>query len=471
MAEYEKWYGKFPGINITPEISQAIGKAYGTYIKQQGGKKVLVGYEFRPHGDILKDEFIKGVLATGIDVDDADKIATPFMYFLSSSLGYDGGVNVTGSHNVYFYNGYKMMGKVYPIFGEELQKIYQMVVEDNYSLSSTPGKLNKLEGAYEKYRDAILQKIHLKRKLKVAVDCGNGTPGLYIVDFLTKLGAEVVKGLYLDVDARFPNHVPDPESPQNMVDLQKAVLETGADIGFALDADGDRAGFITEKGAFLSADSIILLLARDVSARLPGKKVLFDVKCSQLLEEMLPTFGMVPFMFRTGHAPIKDIMRRDTDIALGGEISGHFFFVENYVRADDGFFAIAQVLRILSEFDGTFSELLSFIPKRVQTPEIKLPCRDELKFKVVERAKEELLKNHEGRTIDGVRVQFTPTSWGLIRASNTSPYLTIRVEGMTKEEVLAIKNAFADVLDEFPEIDEKLNRTEVASPTGKLGFL
>lgn len=472
VAEYEKWYGKFPGINITPDISEAIGKAYGSIIHTQGGKKVLVGYEYRPYATELRDAFVKGVLSTGVHVDSVEKTATPFIYYLTAKLGYDGGVNITGSHNIYFYNGFKMMGgNSTPIYGEELQRLYHMVLHDRYVVSKTSGTLTHIQHPYETYRDYVASQTKLKRPLKVVVDTGNGTPGMYIVDFLEAIGAHVVKGLFLEPDAHFPNHVPDPEQPQNMRFLQQAVKETGADVGVALDADGDRAGFVNEKGEMISGDDILLLLARDVAKRLPGHQVLFDVKCSQLMEEMLPQFGMKPLMHRTGHAPIKDMLRKDTKIALGGEVSGHFYFVENYTRSDDGFYAIAQVLKILSEQDAPFSTMMQFIPYRVRTPEIKLPCKDEVKFKVVDTVKEILLKKYTGNIIDGVRINFTAQSWGLVRASNTSPYLTIRVEGLTEQEVLHIKNEFADVLDPIPEIEEKLNRTEIASPTGKLGFL
>lgn len=472
VAEYEKWYGKFPGINITPDVSKAIGRAYGTIIKRNGGKKVLVGFELRPYAEILRDEFINGILDVGIDVDFAGKTATPFIYYLSAKLGYDGGVNITGSHNIYFFNGYKLMKRdTYPIYGEELQKMYQMILDEDFDISAKKGIHSIFEQTYERYRDYVCENVKLKRPIKVVVDCGNGTPGEYIVDFLNRIGADVVKGLYLEPNAYFPNHVPDPESPNNLKDLIKEVVAQKADLGVALDADGDRAGFINEKGEFISADYILLLLAKDVATRHKGKKVLFDVKCTQLLEELLPTWGMIPHMNRTGHAPIKDMLRKDTDIALGGEVSGHFYFVENFARCDDGFYAIAQVLRLLAESDGTMSELMSFIPTRVGTPEIKLPCTDEIKFEVVERVKKELGGKYEGIYIDGVRIKFTPTSWGLIRASNTSPYLTVRVEGKDDDEVIKIKNIFADVLDPITEIKDKLDRKNVISSTGKLGYL
>lgn len=472
IAEYEKWYGPFPGITIDLPIAEAIGKAYGTYISRQGGKKVIVGYEWRPFADELKAAFLKGILSTGVNVDDAGKTATPFVYFMTAHKNYDGGVNITGSHNVYFYNGFKMMGKnTYPVYGDELQKLFKMIITEDFVKGETPGVVENISGTYEVYRDFVASKTKLKRKLKVAIDCGNGTPGLYVKDFMETLGADMVAGLYLEPDAYFPNHVPDPESPSNMADLQKAVIESGADIGIGFDADGDRAGFIDEKGNFLFADEILLLLARDIASRHQGKKILFDVKCTQLLEEMIPTWGCTPVMYRTGHAPIKAIMRDDSDIALCGEVSGHFYFVENYVRADDGLFAAAQVLRILSEQDKPMSELMNFIPRRIRTPEIKLPCKDEVKFEVIDKVKKQFEGKYDVITIDGARVMFTDKSWGLVRASNTSPYLTVRFEAETAEEVIKSKNIFADILDPIEEIGDKLDRKNVISKTGRLGYL
>lgn len=471
IKEYEKWYGKFPGLTINLETSKAIGKAYGTLIKREGGTKVVIGYEIRPYADKLKESFIEGVLETGIDVSDADKTTTPLIYFLIPYLKFDGGVSITGSHNVYFYNGFKLMKRnTTPIYGQELQEMYKIIKEDSYELSSVKGKLSKLPNPFSIYKKYLLDHIKLARRLKVVIDCGNGTPGLYAVELFTALGCEVT-GMYLEPDAHFPNHVPDPEAPQNMKDLSKKVVELGADIGIGFDADGDRAGFIDEKGNLILPDNLILLLSRDILSRNKGKKILYDVKCTHVLEELIPTFGGIPLMHRTGHAPIKDTLRKDLDIILGGETSGHFFFVEDYFRIDDGFYAAAYILKLLSESKVPFSKMFDFIPKRIRTHEIKLPCDDKVKFKVVDAVRNIFKKKYKCILLDGVRVVFDDKSWGLVRASNTSPYLTIKVEAPTEEGVIKIKNILADVLDNYPEIQDRLDRKNVVSFTGKLGWL
>ena len=256
-----------------------------------------------------------------------------------------------------------------------------------------------------------------------------------------------------------------------MMDLGEKVKEVGADLGIGLDADGDRMGFVDERGEFISADLLLLLFAKDALSRNPGKKILFDVKCSQLLEELVPEYGGVPLMHVTGHAPIKETLRKDKDVIFAGEVSGHFYFVEDYFKIDDGLFGAGKMLEIFTKQPGPFSSLFKDIPSRIRTPEIKLPCEDEVKFDVVERIK----KNFEGRfplvLIDGVRFSVTKTAWGLIRASNTSPYLTVRVEGISEEEVLQVKNILADELEKFPEIGDKLNRQKVAVFEGKLGWI
>ena len=216
---------------------------------------------------------------------------------------------------------------------------------------------------------------------------------------------------------------------------------------------------------------VIALFAKDVLARHPGKKILFDVKCSQLLSELIPQWGGVPLMHRTGHAPIKETMRKDLDIIFGGEASGHCFFVEDYFRIDDALWAAGKLLEIFSRSSGTFSDLFRDFPVRVRTPEMKLPCVDEKKFEIMSEIQASLSKRYPSVMLDGVRFEVTPTSWGLIRVSNTSPYLTVRAEGSSEAEVLAVKNILADELEKFPDVMERLNRSEVATLTGRLGWV
>jgi len=469
LQEYEKWYGKFPGITITPEAAEAIGKAYGTIIRRRGGKKVIVGHEIRPFGQELKMHFIQGILSTGCDVDDAGESLTPIVYFSVAFYGYDGGVSVTGSHNIYFYNGFKMMAKdVWPIYDQEIRDMHSMIEAEDY-VTEEKGKYSQKE-VWEDYKKYLLDHCPLKRKLKVVIDCGNGTPGKFAPEAFTQMGCEVV-GLYTEPDANFPNHLPDPEDPWMMRDLQQKVIETGADLGIAFDADGDRFGLVNEKGEFIMADHTLMILAKQALVNNPGKKVLYDVKCSRLPETLIPQYGGVPYMHRTGHAPIKDTLRRDTDIILAGEVSGHFYICEDYFRIDDGMYTAGKVLMMVSSGDKTVSDIYAEIPKTVMTPELKLPCADEIKHKIVSYVAEHFAGEHKTITIDGTRVIFSDTSWGLVRASNTGPYLTIRVEADTEEEVVKIKNILADQLEKFPEILDKLDRACITSHTGRLGWL
>ncbi|KKQ73901.1 MAG: Phosphoglucomutase/phosphomannomutase alpha/beta/alpha domain II [Candidatus Woesebacteria bacterium GW2011_GWB1_38_5b] len=362
-----------------------------------------------------------------------------------------------------------MMAKdVYPVYGEEIQQMKAMIDADSFHTDN--------EGTYEKktviddYSNYLLSHNKLSRKLKVVVDCGNGSAGTFAPKILRDLGCEVVE-LYTEPDSSFPNHLPDPEDEYLMRDLMRKVIEEKADIGIGLDADGDRCGVIDEKGNYIYSDRMILLLVKDILSRNPGKKVLYDVKCTRLLEELVPQLGGVPLMHVTGHAPIKQTLRVDKDTIFGGEISGHFYFCEDYFKIDDGVYAAAKILSLLSTFDRPLSEIMSQFPRTVITPELKLPCEDQIKQEVVQNIVNTFSSKYETITIDGARVKFSPTSWGLVRASNTSPYLTIRVEAGTTEEVIKIKNILADELEKYSEIKDKLDRKEVTSRTGRLGWV
>ncbi|MDP2641607.1 MAG: phosphomannomutase/phosphoglucomutase, partial [Candidatus Yanofskybacteria bacterium] len=368
-----------------------------------------------------------------------------------------------------FYNGFKLMKRgVWPLYGQELQVLRGIVEREEFA-TAPPGGREKLD-AYGEYRSYFLAHTRFAKNMRIVLDTGNGSAGIFAPKLFREAGCEVIE-LYCEPDATFPNHDPDPEAPQNMRDLGEQVRQRQADFGIALDADGDRAGFVDEQGAFVSADLSLLLFAKDALSRNPGRKILFDVKSTQLLQELVPRYGGVPLMHQTGHAPIKETLRRDEAIIFGGEVSGHFYFVEDYFRIDDGMFAAAKMLELASRHPGSFSSLFSEFPHRVRTPEIKLPCEDEKKFEIVEKIKKDLEGLYPGITIDGLRFQVSDTGWGLIRASNTSPYLTVRVEGASEEEVLKIKGILADELKKVPGIPDSLNREKVAALEGKLGWL
>lgn len=467
VKEYEKWYGPFPGISITPEIAQAIGGAYGTIIRKNGGKKIVIGHELRPFGEELKKAFIAGVLHTGCNVSDLGVAITPVVYFNTSFAGFDGGVVVTGSHNIYFYNGFKLMKKnVYPIFEKEIQKLRLITEKENF-FQDRKGNYDLLDG-FNSYKKYILDRIKLNKKFKVVIDSGNGSAGLFAPGIFKDLGCEVIE-MYSKPDTSFPNHIPDPQERQYLKELAKRVKKEKADLGVGFDADADRVGFISEKGNFVASDLVLLVFARDVLSRHPGKKIIYDVKCSQLLEHLIPKYGGIPVMYRTGHAPLKAAIRKDNDAIFAGEFSGHFFFVEDYFKIDDGPYSAAKILEIMSRQNGSFSSLFNEIPERISTPEMKLPSSDETKFDIVEKVRKKFSKKYSIITIDGVRFQVSKTGWGLLRASNTAPYLSLRVEGKTKKEVLKIKNILADELEKFPDIFDKLDRKNIAT-LGRLGW-
>ena len=470
VLEYEKWYGTFPGITIRREDAEAIGKAYGTVIVRGGGAKVVVGHEIRPGADMLTDAFIAGVRTTGCAVVDLGVSLTPIVYFMTAHGGYDGGVNITGSHNVYFFNGFKLMKKdVWPLFSQELQGMRILIEKEDFIKAEKLAVLETLD-AFSVYSEYLLSHIKLARPLKIVIDCGNGSAGVFAPEVFKKLGCEVI-GLYIDSDATFPNHIPDPEQRQFYGELQRLVVSTKADLGIAFDADGDRVGFVDERGEFIEADEALLIFARAALSRNKGKKILYDVKCSQIFEELIPQFGGVPFMHRTGHGPIKETMRKDSEIIFAGETSGHFYFVEDYYKIDDGLWAAARMLEILAAGSAPASGLAAGFPRRVRTPEFKLPCADGLKFDVVRAIQQSLCARYEAITLDGVRIRISRTGWGLVRASNTSPYLTVKLEGETEKEALAIKNILADELEKHPEVGERLDGAVIARLGGKLGWI
>lgn len=469
VAEYEKWYGEFPGVTLPVSVCRLLGQAYGTTIKRAKGSRIIIGHEIRPYSQEIKQAFIDGVLSTGINVIDAGPSTTPMLYFANANLKLDGAVSVTGSHNVYFFNGFKLMKKDnYPVYGEELQS-WQDLIKSQDFVEAHPGRLTKQE-IYPLYQDYLVKAFPLARPLRVVVDCGNGTPGLFLPQLFSAMGCQVTK-LYCEPDATFPNHLPDPEDSYVLQDLSDKVGELGADLGLAFDADGDRFGCVDQNGAYVSADHLIALFAKNILSHHPGKKILYDVKCSRHLDLLIKQAGGTPIMHRTGHAPIKQSLREDQDLVFAGEISGHLYFTDPYYRIDDGAFAACYTLSLLADSPGPLSTLFEFFPASVATPELKLPCLDSTKHLVVQALIDKFAKDYPVITIDGARINFTSTSWALVRASNTAPTLSIRLEADTVDELLRIKNLLADLLEQHPTVLDRVDRSTVTSRSGKLGWI
>jgi phosphomannomutase / phosphoglucomutase len=434
------------GSDLNPEIFRQVGRAYATLIRRNGGRTIAVGQDNRESSAELKAGFVEGVRAAGVDVVDVGVVTTPILYFAVAHWALDGGANITGSHNPVEYNGVKMVHPgAAPLSEDEIQSLRAMI--ERHDVESGAGTLTS-RSPRDDYFDTVTGIVHPARPLKVVADAGNGIAGVYGPPLLRRLGVEVIE-LHCESDGRFPNHLPDPEDPANVVDLQQKVLEVGADLGLAWDGDADRVGVIDERGRRHEADLVLALLARDLLGRHPGAKIVFDVKCSQVLVDDIRKHGGVPVMWKTGHSHLKRKMREDK-ILLGGEVSGHIFFAEGYYGVDDGILAACKVVELVSRHAQPVSTLFDALPHLHATPELKAPCPDAEKFRVIEELTRELKQRYETIDIDGARVLFPGGGWGLVRASNTNPYLTLRFEAKTEREIEDMQRVIYDALRRYP---------------------
>jgi phosphomannomutase / phosphoglucomutase len=435
------------GIDITPEGFEQVGRAFGTLVRRRGGRVVALGRDNRVSSRALKDAFGAGVLSTGLDVVDIGINHTPLLYFATAHWRLDGGATVTGSHNPVSDNGVKMVhAGAAPLTEEEIQGLLATIRAGAFERGA--GRLSTRDPR-EDYFHAITAHVRLGRRLHVVVDAGNGIAGVFAPELLRRLGCEVTE-LYCESDGSFPHHLPDPEMEENVRDLVAKVRETRADVGIAYDGDADRVGVIDEQGHRHEADLILALLARDLLSRHPGAAIVFDVKCSQVLIDDIRKHGGRPVMWKTGHSHLKRKMRED-GILLGGEVSGHMFFGENWYGVDDGILASCKFLELVAREPKSVSAHFDTLPHLFATPELKAACPDDRKFTVVAELARELKERYETVDIDGVRVIF-PDGWGLVRASNTNPYLTLRFEAKSLPAMETMRRLVYDVLRRYPEV-------------------
>lgn len=428
---------------------ERIGLAFGTLVRQQGGRRLAVGRDHRLSSPSFCAALTKGLQATGCDVVDIGLVPTPLLYFSLFHLNTDGGCMITASHNPAEYNGLKLCLGRAALYGDEIQAIRRLADTGPFAQGPSVRTEAEVRSAYMAY---ITTQIQLRRRLRVVVDAGNGTSGLVIQDLLRQLGCDVYE-LYCEVDGTFPNHHPDPTVPQNLTEIIREVQARHADVGLAYDGDSDRLGVIDEQGQIIWGDRLLILFAREILSRHPGAKVIFDVKCSQLLVDDIRQHGGSPIMWLTGHSLIKKKLHEE-QAAVAGEMSGHMFFADGYFGYDDALYASCRLLQILDRATTPLSALLSDLPVTYSTPEIRVTCADEEKFTVVEQLKARLQSEPEVRqviTIDGARVVFAD-GWGLARASNTQPALVLRFEATTPERLQAIQTWMMDRLREFPAV-------------------
>ncbi len=419
---------------LTEEVAEALGRAFGTVARREGEKVVAVGRDGRLSGPALSGALIRGLVAAGVDVVDVGMVTTPMLYFAASTLA-TSGIQVTGSHNPKDYNGFKMVLAGRAIYGDEIQALRQ-AMEAGGPAAATPGTVRNVN-VLGPYRDRIAGDVKLARPLKIVVDSGNGIAGASAPGIFRALGCEVIE-LFSEVDGDFPNHHPDPSKPENLRDLIAAIGQHGADLGLAFDGDGDRLGIVTRGGNNIYPDRQLMLFARDVLSRAPGGTILFDVKCTQRLAPAIREAGGVPLMFKTGHSLIKAKMK-EVGSPLGGEMSGHIFFKERWYGFDDGTYAGARMLEILSRHDDP-SAVLDGLPTSFSTPELNVKCAEGEPHVLVQRlvASAQFAPPAQVSTIDGVRVDW-PDGFGLVRASNTTPVLVLRFEGQTPEALHRIE--------------------------------
>jgi phosphomannomutase len=418
--------GIVPG-TLDESVAEALGRAFGAMASAEGERAVAVGRDGRLSGPALSAALVRGLQSAGLDVIDIGLCTTPMLYFAASTLC-TSGIQVTGSHNPKDYNGFKMVLAGRAIYGDEIQDLRRRM-ESGEGAAPKPGNVRNVN-VFGPYRDRIVQDVKLARPMKIVVDCGNGVAGASAPAIFRALGCEVIE-LFSEVDGNFPNHHPDPSKPENLKDLIAAISQHGAELGLAFDGDGDRLGIVTRGGNNIYPDRQLMLFARDVLKRVPGGTILFDVKCTQRLAPAIKEAGGVPLMYKTGHSLIKAKMK-EVGSPLGGEMSGHIFFKERWFGFDDGTYAGARLLEILSR-EADPSAVLDGLPTSFSTPELNVKCAEGEPHALVARLVQSASFPAPAQvsTIDGVRVDW-PDGFGLIRASNTTPVLVLRFEGQTE---------------------------------------
>ena len=442
--------------DLTPEGAELIGKGFGTYLIRLYGKKdpkIVVGHDMRLSSPELHKAFIQGLARTGCNVTDMGDSTSPLVYYAIYKYDFDGGCNITASHNPKEYNGFKLLGrKAHSICGDDLQDVLKLIQEEDFEEGN--GEVEPKDDVFNDYLEEVSSKIKLSRPLKVVIDAGNGIAGLFAPELLEKLGCEVIK-MYCDPDGTFPNHEANPEDAENLAELSERVLQESADLGIGFDGDGDRIGVIDEKGSHYHSDATLIPIARDLLKYTPGANIVFDIKSSKVLENDIADKGGNPVRAKTGHSFIEKTMK-DIGSPLAGETSGHMFFGETYYNwygFDDAMFAAAVILRILADSGKPFSELFTDLPKVFNTPEIKAHCPDDVKFKHIEKIANHFDNLYDCLTIDGAFINFDKDSWGAIRCSNTTPCMTIRFEAPTEHRLKEIQKIMYDHLVEYPDID------------------
>jgi phosphomannomutase/phosphoglucomutase len=434
---------------VDRQAAVLIGQAFATFmLRQHEIKKIVVGRDNRHSSNDLQASLMEGLQRGGASVVDIGLVSTPVVYWHAVNQGNVGGIMVTGSHLTPEYNGFKLCMGGTPIFGDDIKSL-RLLIEDD-KLTSDTGGYELHSSAVSDYIADIYKRLPVSRKFKLAFDPANGTAGIF-APRLFELWEQDATGINVEPDGNFPNHLANPQEPENMHQISAKVKEIGAEIGFAYDGDADRVGIVDELGQMIAADRVLALLARDMLKRQPNGAIVADVLSSQTVFDVVKQAGGRPIMAASGHSLVKESMKENKSL-LGGEMSGHIFFGEDYFGFDDAFFATGRILQVLQNSDAPLSELNKSMPTYYSTPEYRPHCPDEAKQTVINAVAEKLANEGEIVTVDGVRVQF-PKGWGILRASNTEPVLSLRFEGETEADALAYRDMFAKALNDFSQVE------------------
>ncbi|WP_299943179.1 phosphomannomutase/phosphoglucomutase [uncultured Microbulbifer sp.] len=430
------------GEEINEPFAYQLGRALGTLAQHAGESILLVGRDGRNSSELLGNCLVEGILDSGCNSINLGLIPSPLLYYACvKGKNTSSGVIVTASHNPAEDNGFKIVLKGRPLAEEKLQGLYQLMQKGPFKQGEGS---NREQEIIDKYIDEVLNNVALAGQPHLVVDTGNGAASVLAPRLFEQLGCAVTP-IFCEVDGNFPNHPPDPSRPENLQALIDKVTECGADLGVALDGDGDRVTLISRSGRIAWADQLVMLLARDILGRHPGEHIVFDVKSSRSLAQLISQYGGRPVMWKTGHAPMKTKML-ETKAILGGELSGHIFIRDRWFGFDDGIYAAARILEIMALREQTLDELLDSLPRMESTPEILLPVEEQEKFSLVDQLREQGdFANADINTIDGLRIEFSD-GWGLVRASNTTSALTLRFEAENAEALERIRTQVMDQL-------------------------
>ena len=432
--------------DFPPHVVTLLGQAFGTFVKRNGFSEIALSGDIRLTTPDLMVQFKKGVLSTGIDVINLGLLPTPTNYYSMFKLGVGGAVQITGSHNPPEFNGFKMSMDRKAVYGDSIQTL-RKYIEDNDFETGTGSEIK--HDIRADYKAMIIEKINIARPMKVVMDCGNAAGSLNAPEIFKDLGIELTE-LFCEPDGTFPNHHPDPTVEKNLADLIQTIQSGDYDIGVAFDGDADRVGVVDETGDVVWADQLMALFLPELIA--DGEEILFDVKCSQALEDMIVKYGGKPVMWKTGHSLIKQKMH-ELGCKLGGEMSGHIFFADDYFGYDDGIYVAARIVQTLSRGNRKLSELKAELPVYHSTPEMRMACEsDEEKFRIAKEAAEYFTANYDCITVDGVRIKFGD-GWGLVRSSNTQPVIVCRFEANSQDRMEEIKDLGLTILQSIGSVE------------------